>query len=174
MLYVPRKILLRKDSPSVFNQNLNASETLYEGTPEQRSPTFLAPGTSFVEGNFSKDGGWEGMVQAVMWVMESLACLLTCLPAAYLLLCGLVPNRLVPRVADLCSRRTELVGWIRVCKEKENLSNWLTWNFQGCQGRQEAGEPGQSWCGSSKIRRQSAGRIPSSLGKARAAQEAQW
>ena len=21
---------------------------------------FLAPGTSFVEGNFSKDGGWEG------------------------------------------------------------------------------------------------------------------
>ena len=25
---------------------------------EQRSPTFLAPGTGFMEDNFSTDGGW--------------------------------------------------------------------------------------------------------------------
>ena len=30
----------------------------------QRSPTFLAPGTSFVEDNFSMDGGWG---QAGVW-----------------------------------------------------------------------------------------------------------
>ena len=36
----------------------------------QRCPTFLAPGTSFVEDNFSTDG-WVGMVQAVMRAMGS-------------------------------------------------------------------------------------------------------
>ena len=35
----------------------------------QRSPTFLAQGTSFVEDNFSMDGG--GMVQAGMRAMGS-------------------------------------------------------------------------------------------------------
>ena len=35
---------------------------------EQRSPTFLAPGTGFVEDNFSTDweAGMGGMVQVVM------------------------------------------------------------------------------------------------------------
>ena len=36
---------------------------------KQRSPTFLAPGTGFVEDSFSMDGGWGawgGVVQAVM------------------------------------------------------------------------------------------------------------
>ena len=36
----------------------------------QRPPTFLAPGTGFVEGNFSTDGV-GGMVQAVMRAMGS-------------------------------------------------------------------------------------------------------
>ena len=36
----------------------------------QRSPTFLAPGTGFVEDNFSTDRE-GGMVQAVMRVMGS-------------------------------------------------------------------------------------------------------
>ena len=35
----------------------------------QRSPTFLAPGTGFVEDNYSKDG--VGMVRAEMQAMES-------------------------------------------------------------------------------------------------------
>ena len=37
---------------------------------DQRSPTFLAPGTGFVEDNFSMDGdgggGGGGLVQAVL------------------------------------------------------------------------------------------------------------
>ena len=39
----------------------------------QRSPTFLAPGTGFVEDSFSTDrgGGRGGMVQAAMRVMGS-------------------------------------------------------------------------------------------------------
>jgi len=46
---------------------------------EQQSLTFLAPGISFMEDNFSM--GWgEGMVSG--------------LPAAHLLLCDPVPNRL--------------------------------------------------------------------------------
>ena len=36
---------------------------------EQRSPTFLAPETGFVEDNFSTDGGSGAMVQAVMRAM---------------------------------------------------------------------------------------------------------
>ena len=33
----------------------------------QRSPTFLAPGTGFLEDDFSTDRGWEvAMVQAVL------------------------------------------------------------------------------------------------------------
>ena len=38
---------------------------------EQRSPTFLAPGTSFVDDNFSMDGGGGEMVQATMRAMGS-------------------------------------------------------------------------------------------------------
>ena len=38
---------------------------------DQQSPTFLAPGTSSVEDNFSMDGWWGGVVQAVMWAMGS-------------------------------------------------------------------------------------------------------
>ena len=37
----------------------------------QRSPTFLAPGTSFMEGSFSMDQGGGGMVQEVMQLMGS-------------------------------------------------------------------------------------------------------
>ena len=38
----------------------------------QRSPTFLAPETGFVEDTFSMDGGGGGgRVQAVMWAMGS-------------------------------------------------------------------------------------------------------
>ena len=38
----------------------------------QRSPTFLAPGASFMEDNFSTDWGWVGgWVQVVMQVMGS-------------------------------------------------------------------------------------------------------
>ena len=44
---------------------------------DQWSPTFLAPGTSFTEDNFSADGGMVSVLLA----------------NAYLLLCGLVPNR---------------------------------------------------------------------------------
>ena len=78
---------------------------------EQQSPTFLAPGTSFVEDSFSTDGGGEmvqevmrvmgGLVQAVtqavfqvvMWAMGSGRWSFACSPTAHLLLCGLVPNR---------------------------------------------------------------------------------
>ena len=50
----------------------------------QWSPTFLSPGTGFVEDNFSMDWGAGGMVQAVMGAMGSDAerqmklCLLAC------------------------------------------------------------------------------------------------
>ena len=37
----------------------------------QRSPTFLAPGTGFVEDNFSTDRGGAGIVQAVTRAMGS-------------------------------------------------------------------------------------------------------
>ena len=38
---------------------------------QQPSPTFLAPGTGFMEDNVSMHGGGKGMVQAVMQAMES-------------------------------------------------------------------------------------------------------
>ena len=38
---------------------------------KQRSPTFVAPGTGFVEDNFSKDGGVQVVVQAVLRAMGS-------------------------------------------------------------------------------------------------------
>ena len=80
---------------------------------EQRSPTFLAPGTSFVEDNFSTDWGVGGMVQVVMpamgsngepwgvmgshgerWgAMGSGRRSFARWPAAHLRLHGLVPNR---------------------------------------------------------------------------------
>lgn len=54
---------------------------------EQRSPTFLASGTGFMEDNFSAMSGggsyWGGNVRGEEWR-----------GAAYLLLCGLVPSRL--------------------------------------------------------------------------------
>ena len=61
----------------------------------QRSPTFLAPGTSFVEDNFSTCLGGR-MVQAVMRVMGSDGERQMTLHSltAHLLLCGPVPNRL--------------------------------------------------------------------------------
>ena len=43
-----------------------SSISLFQYSPEQRSPTFLAPGTGFVQDNFSTDRGRGGMVQAVM------------------------------------------------------------------------------------------------------------
>ena len=58
------------------------------GTLKQWSPTFLALGTGFVEDNFSIDGDWEKMVQAVMGVMGSYG------EWQMKLLCGPVPNRL--------------------------------------------------------------------------------
>ena len=60
---------------------------------EQRSPTFLAPGTGFVEDNFSMDEGWgDGSGSNAgdgsgRWSF-------TRSPATHLLLCGPVPNRL--------------------------------------------------------------------------------
>ena len=63
--------------------NLNIIRVVTDNFPwchlDQQSPTFLAPGTGFVEDHFSKDCG-RGEVVSV-------------LPAAYLLLCSLVPNR---------------------------------------------------------------------------------
>ena len=59
-------------------------------------PAFLAPGTRFLEDNFSMDGWLGGMVQAVMRTMGSndeWQIKLCWLPAAHLLLCNLVPNR---------------------------------------------------------------------------------
>ena len=58
---------------------------------EQRSPTFSAPGTGFVEDNFSTDRGWgedgpggnSGDGEKLRWR-----------PAAQLLLCRPVPNRM--------------------------------------------------------------------------------
>lgn len=44
-------------------------------------PNFLAPGTGFVEDNYSTDQGWGNGFG------------FTCLPSVYLQLCGLVPNR---------------------------------------------------------------------------------
>ena len=61
---------------------------------EQRSPTFLAPGTGFVEDNFSTDGGLGGgdgsggnARDGERWAAADEASL------AHLLLCGPVPNR---------------------------------------------------------------------------------
>ena len=79
----------------------------------QRSPTFLTPGTCFVEDNFSteRERGrgmvqavmrvmiqavmlvMAGMVQVVMWAMGSSRWSFTCLPASHLLPCGPVPKR---------------------------------------------------------------------------------
>ena len=61
----------------------------------QRSPTFLAPGTGFVEDSFSTGdgGGAGGMVQEVMWAIGSGRWSFTGSPTAHLLLHGLVPNR---------------------------------------------------------------------------------
>ena len=39
---------------------------------EQRSPTFLAPGTGFVKGNSIMDWGWEG------WLGMTQACCIYC------------------------------------------------------------------------------------------------
>ena len=65
----------------------------------QRSPTFLAPGTGFVEDNFPRMGVWVGeMPQAVMRAMgsadeASLACpsLTSGCAACFLTGCGPVP-----------------------------------------------------------------------------------
>ena len=71
----------------------------WEFSLQQRSPTFLAPGTGFVEDSFSKDGGGGGgMVQAVIRVMGSGGWSFARWRAAHLLLCGPVPNR--PGVGD--------------------------------------------------------------------------
>ena len=59
---------------------------LASGPLGQRSPTFLAPGTGFVEGNFSTDKGWGdsfGMTQS-HYIQ------------AHLLLCGTVHSRSGP------------------------------------------------------------------------------
>ena len=66
-----------------------------KGALHHWSPTFLAPGTDFVEDSFSM-GRRGGMVQAVMRAMERDGEWQMKLPspAAHLLLCGLVPNRL--------------------------------------------------------------------------------
>ena len=64
----------------------------------RRSPTFLAPGTSFVEDNFSADGGRGGgwfRRECERWGAADEAWL-TCPPASPLLLYGPVPNRPVP------------------------------------------------------------------------------
>ena len=45
-------------------------DTLCWGHLEQRSPTFVSPGTGFVEDSFSMDWG-QGMVQGVMREMGS-------------------------------------------------------------------------------------------------------
>ena len=60
----------------------------------QQSPTFLAPGTGFVEDNFSTDGGGDGSGgnasdEERQMKFPSLTC-----SAAHLLLCSLVSNRL--------------------------------------------------------------------------------
>ena len=56
----------------------------------QRSPTFLAPGTGFVEDNFSTD---RVMVWAVMRAVESGRWSFAHSATTHLLLCGPVPNR---------------------------------------------------------------------------------
>ena len=50
---------------------------------QQQSPNFLAPGTSFLEENFSTDSGWRDGFQIIQ----------THYIQAHLLLCGPVPNR---------------------------------------------------------------------------------
>ena len=58
--------------------------------------TFLAPGTGFVEDNFSTDGGWRGMVQVVRQAMgkdgeqQMKLCSIVCRSP---LLCSQIPNR---------------------------------------------------------------------------------
>ena len=63
---------------------------------EEWSSTFLASGTSFLEDNSSMAGmdwGPEGMIQALNLAIVSGRWCFTC-PASYLLLWGLVPNKL--------------------------------------------------------------------------------
>ena len=48
----------------------SGNQEQYECRLNHSSPTFLAPGTGFVEDNFSTDWG-RGMVQAVMRAMGS-------------------------------------------------------------------------------------------------------
>ena len=77
---------------------------------EQRSPTFLAPGTSFTEDNFPRTGEGHGMAQAGTRAMGSGRRSFARSPAAHLLLCGPLPNGLRrvpvrgPGVGDPCSR----------------------------------------------------------------------
>ena len=65
----------------------------------QRSPTFLAPGTGFVEDNFSTDGGWGGdcshgnASDGEGWGTADEA-FLACLPLTSCCVCSPVPNRL--------------------------------------------------------------------------------
>ena len=73
-----RSLVQGSGKTSLATLFLPATSTLkHQSSPvfpslEQRSPTFLAPGASFVEDSFSADGGVGGvMVQAVMRVMGS-------------------------------------------------------------------------------------------------------
>ena len=109
-----------------------------KGVLEQRSPTFLAPGTSFVEDSFStegvgggggsggnaRDGEWWGVMGSCRWWSFAHS------PAAHLLLCGpgigdpILEGRLehVEAIVSLLNLRLLLP----LLKERENtLSCWF-------------------------------------------------
>ena len=103
-----------------FLYDAQSQRVKWEGL-EQQSPTFLAPGTDFVEDNFSIDGG--------VWMMgSSYKCRwsFTCSPTTRLLLYSPVPNGphsgtslwlRVCGIADL-EDRGEVKVWVNSRKNK--------------------------------------------------------
>ena len=86
--------------------------------PQQRSPTFLAPGTGFVESKFSTDGG-VGMVQAVMRVMgrngeqQMKLCWLACLPLTSCCAARFLTGRALGLVCGLELGIPELANYLK-------------------------------------------------------------
>ena len=87
----------------------------------QQSPTFLAPGTGFTEGNFSTDWGWgEGLGRIRAHYIQ-----------VQLLLCGWVPNWYWPGLVLVCGRE---VGdpWFNLPKASTYI---LSAGVKGCWWR---------------------------------------
>ena len=94
---------------------------------EQWSPTFLAPGTGFVEDNFSTDVGGEdsgsNASDGERWGASSRRSF-SGLPTAHLLLCGRVPNRPRTRTSPRPWGWGPLFQWI--------LGNYCSYSLENC------------------------------------------